>query len=126
MPKLTYKPKTADDPPFVTVGSHRFEANKGLDVSDETHARLKNNPWFSGGREAKERAEELSQGGSNVVGQGESAINLSPPPGSGMKTDPGGVVATGEGLVPVEDASDVDGANVVEEKDAARKGRRDR
>lgn len=123
MPKLTYKPISPDDPSSTQVGSTRFESSKAVEVDDATYERLSKNPYFSGDKKARERAENASFGGEGA--SRDSAINLAPPPGSGMKSDPGGLVATADGLVPAEDASLVDGANTVDDEgdEPKRRGR---
>lgn len=118
MPRLTYKALTPDDPTFVQVGSTRFEHGKSVEVDDATHARLSKNPWFQGGRAAKDRAAELtaSSGMSPGPDSGlDSSVVPAYPPGSGAKyNEP--TVFTNEGFVPSEDASDIDGANVLSEE----------
>lgn len=121
--KLTYRAQHPDDPTFTQVGSYRFEHGKAVEVDEATFDRLSENPWFSGDKKARERAESQSFGGEGATR--DSAINLAPPPGSGMKYPGEGLVATGDGLVPAEDASLVDGANTVEDEgdEPKRRGR---
>lgn len=123
MPKLTYKPISPDDPSSTQVGSVRFEAGKAVEVDDATYERLSKNPYFSGDKKTRERAENQTFGGEGA--SRDSAINLAPPPGSGMKYPGEGLVATGDGLVPAEEASLVDGANTIEDEgeEPKRRGR---
>ncbi len=114
MPKLTYRAQAPDDPTFTQVGSHRFEHGKAVEVDDATYERLSKNPWFKGGKAAREQAEDAASAGAGEGLNRDSAINLAPPPGSGSKYPGYELVATGDGLVPAEEASDVDGANVAE------------
>lgn len=118
MPKLTYRAQNPDDPTFTQVGSYRFEHGKAVTVDDATHERLSKNPWFSGGREAKDRAAELAGGAGMSPGPSsgiDSSVVPAYPPGSGSKYGEE-TVFTGEGFVPAADASDIDGANVLSEE----------
>ena len=123
---LTYVPRTPDDPSFVSVGPYSFQANKKLgNIDDQTIERLKGNPWFTPGKDAQKAAEAAVAPQPQI---GDSSVNLAPPPGSGSKTDPGALVKTGDGLVPAEDASLVDGVNTLDDDagDGDGKGRKSR
>lgn len=120
--KITYKAMTPDDPKSTRVGSRAFEHGKAVEVDDATYDKLIQNPWFSGDKKA---AEGLTMAGG--VGPGpdsgiDSSVMVAYPPGSGMKYAPEHVT-TEDGMVPADQASDVDGANVLEEPEAAPRGR---
>jgi hypothetical protein len=123
MPKLKYTPMSDYDPVSTQVGPHRFEAGKSVEVSDEVYDRLSKNPWFSGDKKA---AEKLVTTGNTAPGPDsgiDSSVMPAYPPGGGMKYAPDAVM-TEEGMVAPEDASDVDGANVLaDEAEKPRRGR---
>lgn len=126
MPKLTYKPLTADDPSFTSVGSYRFEANKAVEVPDAVYDKLSQNPWFSGD---KKRAERLTAGGGISPGPSsgiDSSVMPANPPGSGMKYGED-TAMTAQGIVPSADVTEADmadNATTVEDPKDARKGGR--
>lgn len=119
MPKLTYTPQTPDDPENVTTHSVSFEKGKAVTVSDAVYEKLKDNPWFQGSK-GKEAAEAAMSGGEPESRP--SGIDVAYPPGSGDKYPGAEYVKTSDGMVPGDEASDVDGANVVEDE-PKRRGR---
>jgi len=110
MPKLTYHPKHPDDPENTSTHGVSFEKGKATEVSQATYDKLKDNPWFKGGSAAKEAAETALSGGEPSARP--SGLDVAYPPGVGDKYPGAEFVKTSDGMVPGDEASDEDGANV--------------
>lgn len=111
MPRLTYHPKHPDDPETTSTHGVSFEKGKSVDVAQATYDALKDNPWFKGGSGAQDTADNALAGGGEPSTL-PSGINVAYPPGSGDKYPGAEFVKTSDGMVPAEEASDEDGANV--------------
>lgn len=124
MPRLTYRAQTPSDPSSTTVGPFRFEDGEAVNVDQATYDRLSTNPWFTGGKSAREEAEGL-QAGRRGGAREDSSVNVAYPPGSGAKYPGADYVTTSDGLVPAGEASLVDGANTTDDEgeEPKRRGR---
>lgn len=119
MPKLTYRPKSHEDPETTSTHGYHFEKGKAVEVSDQAYAKLKNNPWFQGGKAAEEQAASMSAAS---VGDGtpvSSALEPQYPPGSGSKYAPD-YAKVSEGIVAPDSAEATNAGNDVAKRGPGR------
>lgn len=111
--KLTYRALTNDDPDTTTTHGVSFEAGKSTEVPDHVYEALKDNPWFSGSKDAQEQAAVSPSVGDGA--QPDSSVNVAYPPGVGSKTHPD-LVKTGEGMVAPDSQSAQESGNEVAQR----------